>query len=223
MWGVEPTTDPGERVAEGPRPGRPLRATGPRWAGHLRANARTTPSEIVDVTFRDDGCGPREPAAAGQRHHRIDTVHRITRGCRVWLLVMPSLDLDLRSHGGACPSRTLGRRAGRCESDDPHTPPGLASLVYRATDLSAMVTVAGAIAHPRPSPVATTTSTALSAQRSPFRRDDLLQSPLPEAATRPPSVPTCHRRSSFRPRGVPPPRRFPPPERRVCVATRCRP
>jgi hypothetical protein len=223
MWGVEPMACPGERAAEGPRPATPLRATGPRWAAHPRANARTTPSETVDVTFRDDGCGPREPAAAGQRHHRIDTVHRITRGCRVWLLVMPSVDLDLRSHGGARPSRTLGRRADRSESDDPHTPPGLAPLVFRATDLSATVAVAGAIAPSRPSPAATTTSTALSAQRSPFRRDDLLRSPLPETATRPPSVPACHRRSSFRPRGVPPPRRFPPPERCVCVATRCRP
>lgn len=53
--------------------------------------------------------------------------------CRVWLLLRPSVDLDLRSHGGACPSRTLGRRARRSESNDSHTPPGLASLVYRAT------------------------------------------------------------------------------------------
>ena len=214
---------PGRAGGRGAEAGPPLRATGPRWAGHPCANARTTPSEIVDVTFRDDGCGPREPAAAGQRHHRIDTVHRITRGCRVWLLVMPSLDLDLRSHGGACPSRTLGRRARRSECNVPHTPPGLASLVDRTTRplrddhrcrcRRFFTTVAGRDHH----------IFQVVCSKIALPSVNLFRSPLPETATRSPSVSTCHRRSSFRPRGVPPPRRFPPPERCVCVATRCRP
>jgi hypothetical protein len=53
-------------------------------------------------------------------------------------------------------------------------------------------------------------------------------SPLPEAACRlpgglPPSGWECHFPSAFRPRGLAPPRRFPPPCRDARVAAHCRP
>jgi len=60
-------------------------------------------------------------------------------------------------------------------------------------------------------------------QRSPFRREVSPWSPLREATSWPPSGTGCRRRSSFRPRGFAPPRRFTPPVSRVCIATRSQP
>lgn len=187
-----------------------------------RANAESDTVGNRDVTFRDDRTShgsrlQRGSSITGPALLRSPEVAESGSSCGppwTWTSVRTAAPVLRGPSGG-----------GWVETKrfDPHTPPGLASFVDRTTRplrddrrcrrRRFFTTVAGRDHH----------IFQVVCSKIALPPGDLLRSPLPETATRPPSVPACHRQSSFRPRGVPPPRRVPPPERCVCVATRCRP